>query len=71
MKKATRHSATLLSQLRNELTEAAVYTSLAKLQKDPANRELLERIGADEAHHARIIEDILGHGAAPSSLKVS
>lgn len=71
MKEDTRHSATLLSQLRNELTESAVYMRLAKLQKDPANRELLERIATDEAHHARLIEDILGHGAAPLSLKVS
>ncbi len=63
-------AATLLSQLRNELTEAAIYSRLAKLQKNPANKEILERIGADEKSHAGVIAGILGREAQPSAFKI-
>lgn len=63
--------AVLLSQLKNELTEAAIYARLAMLEKDLKNKQILESISADEASHARIIKDILGQDCQISSLKVS
>ena len=63
--------AVLLSQLKNELTEASIYTRLAMLEKDPKNKQILESISADEASHALIIRDILGQDCQVSSLKVS
>lgn len=63
--------AILLSQLKNELTEAAIYARLAMLEKDLKNKQILESISADEASHARIIKDILGQDCQISSLKVS
>ena len=61
----------LLSQLKNELTEAAIYARLAMLEKDLKNKQILESISADETSHARIIKDILGQDCQISSLKVS
>jgi VIT1/CCC1 family predicted Fe2+/Mn2+ transporter len=61
----------LNSQLKNELTEAAVYARLAKLEKNPKNRRILESISADEASHARIIAEILGKKGEAASFKVS
>ncbi|MBO5905481.1 MAG: VIT1/CCC1 transporter family protein [Kiritimatiellae bacterium] len=63
--------AVLLSQLKNELTEAAIYARLAMLEKNLKNKQILESISADEASHARIIKDILGQDCQISSLKVS
>jgi VIT1/CCC1 family predicted Fe2+/Mn2+ transporter len=61
----------LNSQLKNELTEAAVYARLAKLEKNPKNRRILESISADEASHAHIIAEILGKKGEAASFKVS
>lgn len=63
--------AVLLSQLKNELTEAAIYARLAMLEKDLKNKQILESISADEDSHARIIKDILGQDCQISSLKIS
>jgi VIT1/CCC1 family predicted Fe2+/Mn2+ transporter len=63
--------AVLLSQLRNESTEAAVYARLAELETNPKNREILSRISADESSHARMIADILGLEARPSAFKTT
>jgi VIT1/CCC1 family predicted Fe2+/Mn2+ transporter len=63
-------NAVLHAQLRNELTEAAVYSRLAKLEKDPANRQLLEGISADERSHAKMISEILRQEAEPVAFKV-
>jgi rubrerythrin len=63
--------AILISQLRNETTEAAVYARLAQLEKNPKNKEILSRISADEATHARIISDILGCEVQPSAFKIA
>lgn len=61
----------LLFQLRNELTEAAIYERLAALEKKPGNSEILKSISADESSHAKIISGILGREAKPSSFKVA
>lgn len=67
----TKTTAVLLSQLRNESTEAAVYARLAELEKNPRNKEILERISADEESHACTIADILGREARPSTIKTA
>jgi len=56
----------LRSQLRNELTEAIVYESLAKRQPDAHNRDLLSRIAADERNHARQLAALLGEEGLPN-----
>lgn len=54
----------LRRQLTNELTESAIYSRLAALQKDEENRRILELIAHDEAAHARLIGEILGEEGA-------
>jgi VIT1/CCC1 family predicted Fe2+/Mn2+ transporter len=71
MKENAKVSAVLQSQLRNELTEAAVYARLAELEKDGKNKDILNRISADETTHAKMIADILGVEARPSTFKVA
>ena len=70
MKKINDPKSVLLSQLRNELTEAVVYSRLAKLQKDEHNKKILADISADEASHAQLIASVLGCTARPSAFKV-
>lgn len=71
MNKNTETAAVLFSQLKNELTEAAVYARLAQIEKDPKNKKILSSISEDEASHARVIAEILGGDAGPSSFKVA
>ena len=71
MKENSNTTEVLISQLKNELTESAIYSRLAKLEKDDKNKRILETISADEASHARVIAEILGQEAQPSSFKVS
>lgn len=71
MNKNTETTAVLFSQLKNELTEAAVYARLAQIEEDPENKKILLSISEDEASHARVIAGILGVKAAPSSFKVA
>jgi len=58
-------------QLKNELTEAAVYARLAEIEKHPRNKQILESISSDEASHAHVIADILGKKGETSSFKVA
>lgn len=62
--------AVLLSQLRNELTEAAIYERLSKMEKDSGNRGILERISADEMSHAKLIAAIVSENVKPCSFKI-
>ncbi|MFP4056006.1 MAG: VIT1/CCC1 transporter family protein [Candidatus Brocadiia bacterium] len=41
----------LLTAQRNEITEHLIYRKLARCQKDPHNRDVLERIAQDERRH--------------------
>lgn len=66
-----KHIDILRSQLRNELTESAVYSKLASIEKNPKNREILLAISADEASHARVIGSILQCKGEPNRLKVA
>lgn len=62
--------AILLSQLCNELTEAAIYERLSKMEKDSGNRGILERISADEMSHAKLIAAIVSENVKPCSFKI-
>ena len=42
---------TIIDAQRSEIAEHHVYQSLAKRERDPHNRDVLERIGADELRH--------------------
>ncbi len=41
----------LIAFQRNEITESIVYNKLAKIEKNPANKEVLNTISKDEARH--------------------
>ena len=69
-KSSDKVKAILLSQLRNELTEAAIYERLSKLEKDSGNRGILERISADEMSHAKLIAAIVSENVKPCSFKI-
>ena len=69
-KSSDKVKAILLSQLRNELTESAIYERLSKLEKDSGNRGILERISADEMSHAKLIAAIVSENVKPCSFKI-
>ena len=69
-KSSDKVKAILLSQLRNELTESAIYEHLSKLEKDSGNRGILERISADEMSHAKLIAAIVSENVKPCSFKI-
>jgi vacuolar iron transporter family protein len=53
-----------------EITEHHVYLRLAAREKDPANREVLEHIAADEKEHCGIWQNHTGMEVKPSMLLV-
>lgn len=69
-KSSDKVKAILLSQLRNELTESAIYERLSKMEKDSGNRGILERISADEMSHAKLIAAIVSENVKPCSFKI-
>jgi VIT1/CCC1 family predicted Fe2+/Mn2+ transporter len=69
-KSSDKVKAILLSQLRNELTESAIYERLSKIEKDSGNRGILERISADEMSHAKLIAAIVSENVKPCSFKI-
>jgi VIT1/CCC1 family predicted Fe2+/Mn2+ transporter len=71
MKEKDKIFAVLLDQLRNELTESAVYSRLAQLEKNEHNKKILQNISADESAHARVISSIVGREGAPCKFKVA
>lgn len=54
----------------DEITESVVYRRLAAREKDPANREVLEQIAADEEHHYQVINKESGVTAEPNRRKI-
>lgn len=54
---------------RNEITEYHIYRTLAKVTKDAANREILNRIAVDELRHYEQLKAATGQDAAPDRLK--
>ena len=55
---------------RNEITEYHIYTRLARSLPDPANRQILEQIGADELRHYQAWKVHTGEDVAPDGVKV-
>jgi len=60
----------ILSFQQNELTEHFIYLKLASIQKLPKNKELLERIAADEFRHYGIWKKYTGEEAAPNRFQI-
>ena len=62
--------ARLLRLQRMEATEAEVYRRLAKMQKDPVNRSILEGISLEEERHEAVIEGMTGEKVHANMRKV-
>jgi VIT1/CCC1 family predicted Fe2+/Mn2+ transporter len=60
----------LLASQRSEITEHLIYEKLSHCTKDPHNREVLERISADELRHYKLWETHTTTEVKPSKLKV-
>lgn len=61
---------TLLRFQRNEITEKVIYNKLAKLEKDDNNRNVLERIAAEENVHYEILSKFTGEYQKPNMRRV-
>lgn len=62
--------AMLLDYQRDELTEHHIYTRLARMVREPQNRDVLERIAADELRHSRLWARFTGQEVRPDWAKV-
>ncbi len=60
----------LLRFQRNEITESIVYTKLAAVEKNPANRDVLLRISADEKGHYAVLKKYTGRDVAPFKWRI-
>ncbi|MCS7011420.1 MAG: VIT1/CCC1 transporter family protein [Anaerolineales bacterium] len=60
----------LLIFQRLELTEHFIYSRIAKSIKDDQNRQILEKIAADELHHARMWQEYTGQEVKPNRLAI-
>ncbi|MEE3315602.1 MAG: VIT1/CCC1 family protein [Candidatus Thermoplasmatota archaeon] len=60
----------LLKLQRMEATEAEVYRRLARMQKDPVNRSILEGISLEEERHETVIAGITGEEVRADMRKV-
>lgn len=56
----------LLSFQENEITESLLYTRLAALEKDAANRDILTRIAAEEMQHYEVLRQYTGQDVTPN-----
>lgn len=63
------HRKILLKMQVKELTEAVVYTKLAKKTRVPHQREILLKIAQDEANHAEILVSLTNKKARPNRFK--
>ena len=61
----------LIRLQRMEITEAEVYTKLAKSQKNLKNKEILEKIAIQENAHYNILKKSTGVDVSPSKIRVS
>lgn len=55
---------------RNEVTEHQIYLRLAAITANPANRDVLRRIAADELRHYEQLKAVTGQEVAPNRLLV-
>ncbi|MCX5775333.1 MAG: VIT1/CCC1 family protein [Firmicutes bacterium] len=53
-----------------EVTESAIYASIAKNCKDPNNKKILEQISADEMRHANLWKHYTGVEVKPNKRKI-
>lgn len=60
----------LLTFQANEVTEAEIYRRLARVIRDPHNREVLQKIAREEEEHASVWRGYTGEDVAPSRVKV-
>lgn len=60
----------MLAYQRVEITEYNIYKKLARIEKSPGNREVLEMIAADELRHAEFWREHTGHDVGPVRWKV-
>ncbi|NLW50652.1 MAG: rubrerythrin family protein [Candidatus Brocadiaceae bacterium] len=60
----------VLKAQRSELTEHHIYSRLARAVSDEQDREVLERIAADELRHSEMLREHTGRSPAPNWLKV-
>jgi len=60
----------LLSAQTNEISENHTYRKLAALSKDQHNREVLERIAAEEAGHYKVFRQLTGQDVQPRKFQV-
>jgi VIT1/CCC1 family predicted Fe2+/Mn2+ transporter len=68
MDEATRKH--VLTYQQNEITESQIYTRLAQTMASPGNREVLERIAADERRHYKVWKSYTQQEVAPNTLQV-
>jgi VIT1/CCC1 family predicted Fe2+/Mn2+ transporter len=62
--------ATLLSMQQGEITEHHIYTKIAAVQKDPHNREVLNRIAQDELGHYGIWKQYTHRDIGPNTARI-
>lgn len=60
----------LLRFQQNEITEYLVYTRLAALEKNPANREILQRVAQEEKQHYEVLRSYTGEEVAPDRMRL-
>jgi len=61
---------TLLSLQKGEITEHHIYQKIAAAQRDPHNREVLERIARQELGHYEIWKQYTRQDVAPATLRI-
>jgi VIT1/CCC1 family predicted Fe2+/Mn2+ transporter len=60
----------LLSYQQAEVTDHIIYSRMARGEKDPQNRAVLERIAAEEVDHAAIWQKYTGRSVQPNRLHI-
>ena len=60
----------MLSWQKNEITEHYIYSNLAKVVKDPHNRQVIEQIAASEAEHAATFKSYTGKEISPNRWQI-
>ena len=63
-------TATLLALQKGEITEYHIYQKIAAVQKDPHNREVLDRIARQELGHYEIWKQYTRQDVAPATLRI-
>ncbi len=61
---------TLLALQKGEITEYHIYKKIAAAQKDPHNREVLDRIASQELGHYSIWKRYTGQDVPPATLRI-